>query len=316
MWYFYLIGGLLAVLLLVLLLSLYCFCRVFYSPRRRVLAPDEYELPAGKIYEPFREDIFRWMRAARHERPYEEWRIRSHDGLTLVGRYYPCDGGGPLEILFHGYQGNAERDMSGGIERCFALGRSALIVNQRASGPSDGHVISFGINERHDCVAWAREAVRRLGSEQKIILTGISMGAATVMLAAGEQLPESVVCILADCGYTSAREIISKIVREMHLPPALVYPFIRIGARVYGRLRLDETSPIEAVKRARVPLILIHGDEDTFVPCEMSERLYAATSAPHRRLVIIKGAGHGLCFPVDKAGYLAALADFQKECGF
>ena len=249
------------------------------------------------------------------EMPCEEMSIVSHDGLTLRGRYYECNPGGIIEILFHGYRGTAERDMSAGIERCFALNRNALIVDHRGAGRSDGHVITFGILERHDCLRWVDHVIGRFGEDCRIVLTGISMGAATVMMAAGEELPRQVICVLADCGYSSAREIIQKVIRDMRLPVRPVYPMIRLGARLYGRFDPEETSPLEAVAHCRVPLILIHGDADDFVPCEMSRRLYAACSS-QKKLVEIRGAAHGLSFPVDKEGYVGALADFQRECGF
>ena len=135
------------------------------------------------------------------------------------------------------------------------------------------------------------------------------------MMAAGEELPKNVVCVMADCGYTSAKEIISKVMVEMHLPPKLLYPFIRLGAKWFGRFDLDETSPMEAVQRSKTPIIFIHGDTDDFVPCDMSRDLYAACVS-EKKLAVIHGAGHGLAYPVDKEGYLDALRQFEAECDF
>ena len=191
-----------------------------------------------------------------------------------------------------------------------------MIIDHRASGRSEGSIISFGINEKRDCISWIEHAISRFGSDVKLIITGISMGAATVMMAAGEELPKNVVCVLADCGYSSAREIIKKVIAEMKLPADAVYPFVRIGARLFGHFSLEETSPMEAVKRTSIPIIFIHGDTDAFVPYDMSVRLYNACSSEHKRMVTINDAGHGLAYPVDRAGYLDALRDFQKECGF
>jgi fermentation-respiration switch protein FrsA (DUF1100 family) len=122
--------------------------------------------------------------------------------------------------------------------------------------------------------------------------------------------------VLADCGYTSPREIIEKVIRDMRLPPRLLYPFVRLGARIFGRFDLEETSPLAAVQRASVPLIFIHGESDAFVPCEMSERLYGLCSSAHKKFVSVPGAGHGLSFSVDEENYLRALREFATECGF
>ena len=185
--------------LLLLLITYWCYRFAFYAANPKKEPSDAIEIPVGEIYEPFRPLMENWAREVR-AMPREEMTIRSFDGLTLHGRYYEYAPGAPMEIMFHGYRGTAERDLSGGVQRCFMLGRSCLIVDQRCSGQSGGHVISFGINEHRDCLAWVNHAVKRFGPDVKIILTGISMGAATVLMAAGKPLPKQVAGVLADCG--------------------------------------------------------------------------------------------------------------------
>lgn len=300
-----------SIILLATALSLFCFLRIFFSPKRRVLGPDEFEIPEGEIYEVFREDIKRWTTEAR-TLPHEDVSIISHDGLTLRGKYYEYKKGAITEILFHGYQGSAERDMSAGIERCFAIGRNALIVDHRGGGRSDGSVTTFGVKERFDALRWVDFVIKRFGEDTKIVLTGISMGGATVLMTAAEKLPKNVVCILADCPYSSQKEIITKVIRDMKLPAGLIYPFVKLGARLFGGFNLDETTPIEAMKKTSVPVIFIHGDNDDFVPCEMSDRLYESCASENKALVKIKGAGHGLAYPTDKEKYVKSLVDFEK----
>lgn len=301
-----------SVLLLVLLTSFICFYRVFYSPKRKILKDGEYEIPEGEIYEVFRDDIVAWTKKAR-TLAHDDLSITSYDGLTLRGKYYEYERGAITELLFHGYQGNAERDLSGGIERCFALGRNALIIDHRASGTSDGSVITFGVREKRDVLSWIDFAIMHFGEDVKLVLTGVSMGAATVLMAAGESLPKNVVCILADCPYSSQKEIIKKVIRDMKLPDKLLYPFVKLGARIFGRFDLEEDTPIEAMKRCSIPIIFIHGDTDSFVPNEMSDELYCACSSKYKMNVKISGAGHGLAFPKDKEKYVKALSDFEKE---
>ena len=268
-------------LIIALLTSLVCFLMVFYSKKRVPLGEDEYAIPPGEIYEVFREEMIGWTKEVR-SLPHEDIEITSHDGLTLRGRYYECEAGAPVEILFHGYKGNAERDLCGAVERAFKVRRNALIVDHRAAGFSDGHVISFGINERRDCLGWIEKVIERFGADVKIVITGISMGAATVMMAAGEDLPSNVISVLADCGYTSPKEIICKVVKDMKLPAKIFYPFIKLGARIYGGFDLEEASPIEAMKRCSVPIVFVHGDTDDFVPYDMSVRLYNECASEKR----------------------------------
>ena len=306
------LGVLGGVALLVLLAALYCYLRVFYSPKRKPLGDGEFEIPFGNEYQAISDRIKAWVTDAR-TLPHEDVEIKSRDGLTLRGRYYEKEKGAPIEILMHGYRGNGERDMSGGIARAFALGRNALVIDHRASGRSDGHTITFGILERHDCVDWANFVAEKFDTGTPIIITGISMGGATVaMMSADPELPDSVKCALCDCPYSSAREIIMKVIADMHLPPRLVYPFVRLGAIIYGKFDPDETSPIEAVKNARIPITYIHGAADTFVPCEMSERLHAATKT-ESTLLLVEGADHGLAFPTDQEGYLKFLDESQRK---
>ena len=312
LWFILVALGIIA--LLSLITSFICFMKVFYCKRRKEEKDGEVYIPKGKFYDPYREEILDWVRMTRGMK-HEDLSITSEDGLTLRGRYYEYEAGAPLEILFHGYQGNAERDLSGGVDRCFRLGRNALIIDQRACGTSDGHVTTFGIMESRDCLLWINKAIERFGEDVKIILTGVSMGAATVMIASGEKLPENVIYTLADCGYTSAKEIIKKVILEMRLPANLLYPFVRLGALIFGRFNLEATSPKEAIARATVPVIFIHGDEDDFVPCEMSKELYEICPTT-KKLTLIPGSGHGVAFPCNKEMYLNALKEFYAECGF
>lgn len=312
--FFIAFGVIVALMLIILLIAYYCYRKVFYSPPRKPLQADEYQIPPGEIYEPYRDVMVAWMKETR-QMPHRRVSITSFDGLTLRGKYYEYQKGAPIEILFHGYQGTSERDLCGGVQRCFSLGRNALLIDQRASGESDGNVISFGINERKDCLRWIDFVIQEFGKDVKIMLGGISMGAATVLMTAGEPLPDNVVCVLGDCSYSSAKDIIQKIVREIHLPPTLVYPFIKLGAKIFGKFNLDETSPVAAMKTCKIPVLLLHGDTDAFVPHEMSEKIYNACQT-QKRLVTIPGAGHGLAFPKDQEGYVAALLQFQTDCGF
>ena len=298
---------LLSLAALVALISYICYRMAFYAAPRKPLGEDEFPLPDGEIYESYRDVMIQWVKEIRTW-PHEDVSVTAFDGLTLRGKLYEYAPGAPIELMLHGYRGAAEKDMCGGVRRCFAVKRSALVVDQRACGTSDGSTITFGVNERRDCLSWVDYMVKRW-PDRKIILTGISMGAATVVMAAGEPLPENVIGVLADCGYTTAKEMIQKTIAEMRLPPKLAYPFVKLGAKLYGHFDLEETSPIEALKTCQVPVIFFHGEADDFVPCDMSRRMHAA--CPTRSsLITVPGAGHGLAYPVDKEGYIRNLMDF------
>ncbi len=303
----------LAILLLaaVLVISYICFRMAFYVPNRDAETFDGEDVPQGKIYEPFKESMINWTRET-DAMPHEEFSITSLDGLKLFGKYYEYKKGAPIELMFHGYRGTARRDLSGGVQRCFQLKRSALIVSQRSSEKSEGNVITFGIQEHKDCLGWINFMINHFGPDVKIILTGISMGASTVLMAAGKPLPKNVIGVLADCGYNSPKDIIKKVIKHMGLPPTPGYFFVKLGARIYGHFNLEETSPETAMKNCTVPVIFFHGESDDYVPCEMSQINYDACRGK-KKIVTVPNAGHGLSYLVDPETYLQSLRDFFGE---
>ena len=292
----------------VLLICYICYRTAFYEPPRDTAPSEEISFPEGDIYLPYRESMRRWTLETR-AMPFEEFYIRSHDNLKLHAKFFEFAPNAPIEIMFHGYRGSAERDLSGGVQRCFKLGRSCLLVDQRCSGKSGGNTITFGIYEHRDCLKWVKFAVKHFGPDVKLILTGISMGAATVLMAAGHPLPKNVIGVLADCSYSTPKAIIQTVIRQMKLPPALAYPFVYWGARLFGRFDLEAYSPLAAMEKCTVPVIFFHGEHDDYVPCSMSHELYNACSA-RKKLVTVPGAGHGLSYPVAGKAYFDALREF------
>lgn len=298
-----------ALLVLVLLFSLYCYHSCFYSPTDR--PEDPYSLLHGSQYQAAAEVIHACTRVM-DEAPCQWVQIRSHDGLTLRGRYYQVREGAPLQILFHGYKSLSLRDCTGGFALSLQLGFNVLAVDQRAHASSQGHTISFGVCERQDCLAWAKYAVERFGDQTPIILSGLSMGAATVLMASELALPKNVVGIIADSPYSAPAAIIRKVCRDRRIPEKLAYPFIRLGAWVFGHFDLEDCSAMEAVRHAKVPILLLHGEDDRFVPCEMSKKILEACASP-ARLCTFPGAGHGLCYIADRVRYEQAIVSFLWE---
>lgn len=279
----------------------------FYSsPRGRV--EDIYDIPSSPQYQPQRERM-RTLISDLAAVPCEHVSIRSHDGLELHARYYHRSDSAPLEICFHGYRGSAIRDFCGGAQIGLNRGHNILLIDQRAHGASAGSTISFGIRERHDVLSWIDYARSRLGPDIPILLVGVSMGAATVLMTADMDLPANVRGIIADCPFSSPEKIIEKVAQDMHLPGALLMPFVRLSARILGGFSLRETNAVEAVKRTRVPIMIIHGEDDQFVPCGMSREIHAA-NPELVTLHTFPGAGHGLSYIVDTQRYTRAVCDF------
>ena len=285
------------------------FTYVFYSPLGS--QNDDYHILAPFRTEEEREKSLTLIDRLR-ARPYEPVSILSRDGLRLCGRYYHQADGAPLAILCHGYRGTPVRDFCGGADICFSEGLNVLMIEERAHCESEGHVISYGVNERFDVLAWTEYAVQCFGDGVRILLAGISMGAATVLMASALPLPSQVRGILADCPYTSPDEIIAEVGRSKGLPMQLLQPVAAVAARVLGGFSLRAASALDAVCTAKVPILLIHGEADDFVPCEMSLRI-AAANPDLIDFHTFPEAGHGLSYLVDTDRYTALVRDFCKR---
>ncbi len=286
--------------------ALYAYKRACYSPNRG--RDDVYILPKGEQYLQHVGALKQFIDALR-ELPFEPVTIEATDGKLLYGRYYHVRWGAPVQIQFHGYRGSAYRDLCGGAQLALKMGHNVLLVDQRAHGKSAGRTITFGVKERLDCQSWCRYARRRFGPRTPLILMGVSMGAATVLMASELPLPRSVKAIIADCPYSSPKEIIGKVAMGMGMPGRPSTAACALGARLYGGFRLDSASPVEAVKKAKIPILLLHGEDDRFVPCRMSRVIFDAC-ASEKRLETFPGAAHGMCYLSDPKRYEAVIADF------
>lgn len=284
---------------------------VFYNLNHK--EQDIYVVPPGDQYEKIADLMLRQIYEL-DQLPFEQLCITARDGIKLAARYYHFRDGAPVQIQFHGYRGNGVREYSGGCKIAEKLGFNAIVVDERAHGKSGGHTITFGIKERYDCVDWANYARNRFGERTPIILSGVSMGAATVLMASELELPANVVAITADCPYSSPGAIIRKVCRDIRLPSIVAYPFVVLGALVFGRFKLWESSAVKAVRNTRIPIQLIHGDDDRFVPCDMSREIYNACAGP-KRLDTFPDAGHGLCCLVDPQKYEEVFTSFLRSCG-
>ena len=290
----------------VLLLTGTVYRIAFYSPNRT--QNDDYAIAHTPQMNPLREEITEMIRTL-NAIGYEPVNITSPDGLKLRGRYYRGNDGAPVVIGFHGYRGTPSRDFSGGTQFYLGEGFHLLMIEERAHCGSEGHTITFGVKERYDCLAWIDYATERFGSDTPIVLAGISMGAATVLMASELDLPANVKGILADAPFTSPKAIIRKVYGDVHVPVCLAYPFLWLGARLFGGFGLTDADAAEAVKHTKVPILLIHGEDDRFVPCDMGRQIAAANPAMVE-LHTFPEAGHGLSFLVDRPRYERIVRDF------
>ena len=287
----------------------FAFCTCFYSPASHRASPDE--LVHGQQYDAVAADIAR-ITGIMKRYTFKEVTIRGYDGTKLYGRYYHLKDSAPVEVIFHGYRSHPFRDCSGGHALSQKLGFNTLVVDQRAHGSSGGTCICFGIKERYDCLQWIHYLNEQYGKDIPIILSGLSMGAATVLMSTSLELPANVACIIADSPYSSPRAIIEKVCADRHYPVTICRPFISLAARIFGNFSLDACTAKEAVRNSKVPILLLHGEADHFVPCQMSLEI-AANCASRVEVATFPGAGHGLCYMTDPVRYETVVCNFLQS---
>lgn len=304
------------VLIILLCILLFLFGGSYYAYRIAFFSPkkdrEAIRLPNDTQYDPYRDEMIRLYQKLK-ERPYETVTTFSHDGLLLSGRYYHVKDDAPVDIGFHGYKSHSITDFSGGSELSFQMEHNLLLVDQRARGNSEGHSITFGIQERLDVLSWIYFARNHFGADTKILLYGVSMGASTVLMAAGLQLPENVKGIIADSPYASPIDIILDVAkrRTLAIPFFLVKPFVILGAKIYGGFDIQEANVITAIKNSKVPILIIHGEADLFVPCEMSD---IAIHCPDKiTRYTFPDAAHGVSYLVDRTRYQHIVQDFLEK---
>lgn len=243
--------------------------------------------------------------------PLEEVGITSYDGLKLCGYYLPAEGAKTTVILMHGYRSKELFDFSCIYRRYHELGYNLLVPYQRAHGKSQGKLICFGVKERYDCARWA-EFISKNYPEQDIIIEGMSMGATTVLMAAGLKLPEQVKGVIADCGFTRPYDIMEDTMKRWKLPPRPYLDIMSVITRLIGFNMFMSTE--DSLRNCKRPVLLIHGTADKIVPAEMSVKNFKAC-AGEKELVLVEGAGHGTSYIIDHDRCDEALLRFlNKYC--
>lgn len=239
--------------------------------------------------------------------------VTSLDGIPLVGHFIPSENPKRVIIAMHGWRSSWAKDFGTMSDFWEANDCSVLYAEQRGQNNSGGDYMGFGLTERYDVLNWINWVTERCGSKLPIYLAGVSMGATTVLMAAGLNLPSNVHGIAGDCGFTSPQAIWKHVAnKNLHL----VYGLRSIMADTMFKERLqmatNDYSTVEALKNSKTPILLVHGTEDHFVPVEMTYENYVACAAP-KKLFIVPGADHGMSYYTDKQGYEKTIIEFWNE---
>lgn len=304
-------------IILAALAALYFLCGIFWMfyACARVTHKEDYVSPLLRQppYRPYTAQTQAGKKALYAE-AMEPVQIVAQDGKLLFGRLWECENPKGTVLLSHGYRSCCESDFSISAPYLHSLGYNLLLVNQRAHNHSQGAFITFGAKERLDAGSWIAYLGQLYGQTHPIFLLGISMGAATVLMASEFSYPENVRGILADCGYTTPDAIICHVAKQRRVPGFLM-PSFRFCARLFAGFDPRGCSTVEAVAKTSYPILFVHGEADTFVPCEMTKETYAACRS-EKELLLIPNAAHGISYLVDRPRVEAAIsAFFEKHLG-
>ena len=295
-----------AALLLIIGVGLWIVCYLTFYNNRRMDGPGVNPNSINS-FAPYMDRVNKLI-AELKETPCEDVECMSYDALRLTGRYYHISDDAPLDIMVHGYKSNSTLDFCGGFKLARELKHNVLLIDQRSCRESEGHFACFGIKERRDLMSWITYALCRFGEDKEINLFGVSMGAATVLMVNDLGLPENVKHIIADSPYDSPRDIIMKVAGDMGVPQWF-WPIIRLSARVFCRMNIEESRAEDAVKQCRVPVLIFHGEADSLIPCDMSRQLIALCPEGSR-LVTIEGADHVAGMLKNPEKYRAAVLEY------
>ncbi len=249
-----------------------------------------------------------WLKA---HKTVDLW-TKSHDGLKLHAHWIAVDDPKGTVLLAHGYRSTKLLDFSMIYELYHNLGMNLLLIDQRSHGRSDGKYITFGVLESRDVQAWVKFHNTHFGNHP-MLLSGLSMGASTVLYLADRDLPENVKGIIADCGFTSPKEIVAKVFKDtMHFGAGPFLWAADLFARLLAGFSFYERDTRKCLQKSRLPIMLIHGAGDDFVPCHMTEEAYAACTST-KEMLLVENAGHGTSYLYDTPGYRKRVMEFMRK---
>lgn len=306
-WIFIALGILLAcVCIAIISTTVYFF---IFTIHRKPTATLEHNIGANTDW--YRHmDFISKCREWLNQQKTEDVFIQSDDGLKLHATLLKNEQASKKTVIcFHGYTSCSTNDYVALSKFYYEQGFNILLVDERAHGQSEGKYIGFGVLDRKDALKWIDYSIKLFGDDNIIFLHGISMGAATVLMTSGLELPDNVKTIVADCGFTSAYDVFSHILkRDYHIPKFPIMNLTDLLTKITAGYGYKDVTTLGEVAKTKVPIIFIHGDKDDFVPVWMSEQNYKVCTSD-KQLLIVEGADHAEAYYIDKEAYEKAIID-------
>lgn len=287
------------------------FINFALTPKKHMEFNEDYEYAIMKNEYP---GIAHWIDSIRPQ--LQSTHLINTDGLKLYARFAKSPSSTPhTAIIIHGYKMNSLSMLHIAYLFHHDLGYNILLPDLQGHGMSEGNLIQMGWKDRNDIKRWIEVADSTFGGNTAITITGISMGGATTMMVAGEQLPDCVKCFVEDCGYTSVwDEFNGELKNRFNLPSFPLLYTTSITNKIWHGWSFSEASSINQVAKCSRPMLFIHGGNDTYVPTQMVHELYKAKAEP-KEIYISKGSAHAESYHDHPEQYTIAVRDFvNKYC--
>ena len=305
-----LVGILLFAVLLVacsVFVSEYLFKIIIYRQKNSSSQKDIDAVASWYRHYPIAKEGRRWLEGM----PYINVYIKSFDGLRLYGALLE-NYSDKIVICVHGFTGSGKKDFASLAQAYYKNGYNVLLVDNRAHGQSEGKYVGFGVLDRLDLRNWVKYVINRFGSKVQIFLHGISMGAATVLMASSI-MPKNVRGIIADCGFTSVYEIFEYVLkRDYHLPKFPIIYLTNIMSKIRAGYGYKDVNTTAEIARSNIPILFIHGENDEFVPLWMTMKNYSHCKA-YKELFIVRESEHAESHYIDKKGYERRILTFIEK---
>lgn len=236
----------------------------------------------------------------------------TNQGLKQVAWYVPAaKKSNKTAIIVHGFA-NSKANMKAYAWMYHQMGYNVLMPDNMAHGQSQGSLIGYGWNDRLNVIKWTKLLAKDHPNDQ-ITWFGLSMGAATVMMASGENVPKQVSAIVEDCGYSSVWDELKFQAKEMyHLPAFPILYEVSLLSKIRAGFSYKEASSVKQLGKNKIPMLFIHGSKDDFVPTSMVYDSYHATKGP-KGLYIVKGAKHARSFQTKPKAYQEHIERFLRK---
>lgn len=205
-------------------------------------------------------------------------------------------------IACHQYGGSAV-SMAQYAMHFYELGFNVLFPNLRGFGENEYKKASMGWEDRLDIVKWC-EYITEKDSSARIILFGVSLGAAAVTNAAGEELPDSVRAVVADSCYSDVWEIMKGYIKDKPLLQS--FPILNMASAFCGIKNgwdFKEASTVAKAEEITLPILFIHGENDEFAPISQSNDIFEVCDSEVVDQVIVEDGTHAKNLETDETTY-------------